>query len=177
MRTSGATAAASISRSMRFARSSRLTERTKPSDDAVRKASGAGGGASTSASRPVESRSRPATIDDVVKIFFASPSVTWSKSSTFRRRARSSADSENCPSSVRSRSQACRNWCSSHTTLFGCRTAYDGNFVEIQEAPEERLREHALAGIPLERHRHELRLVPVLAERLDEAVREDLGAA
>ena len=80
---------------MRFARSSRLTESTKPSDGAVRNASGAGGGASTSASSPVESCSRPATIDDVVKIFFASPSVTLSSSSTFRRSARSSADSEN----------------------------------------------------------------------------------
>ena len=96
-----------------------------------RKSSGAGGGASTSASSPVESRKRPATIDEVVKIFRASPSAMRSKSSTLRRSARSSGDSENCPSSVRSRSHACRNWCSSQTTLFGCRTAYDGNFVAI----------------------------------------------
>ncbi len=48
---------------------------------------------------------------------------------------------------------------------------------EIEQPPEERLREHALAGVPLERHGDELGLVSVLAERLDETVREDLGAS
>src|SRR6185312_3351525 len=49
--------------------------------------------------------------------------------------------------------------------------------LEVEQPPEERLREQALVGIPLERDRHELRLVARLAERADETVREDLGAA
>src|SRR5207245_6911794 len=49
--------------------------------------------------------------------------------------------------------------------------------LEVEQPPEERLRQHALSRIPLVRHRHELRLVPVLAERLHEPVREDLRAA
>ena len=68
--------------------------------------------------------------------------------------------------------------------------AYDGNFVaitrsigrpsdllEVEQPPEERLRQHARAGVPLERHRHELGLVPALAQLVDELLGEDLGAA
>ena len=49
--------------------------------------------------------------------------------------------------------------------------------VEIEQPPQERLRQHALAGIPLERHRHQLGLVVARAQLLDEIVGEDLGAA
>ncbi len=48
---------------------------------------------------------------------------------------------------------------------------------QVGEPPEERLREHALARIPLERHRDEVGLVAARAQLLDELVREDLGAA
>ena len=100
------------------------------------------------------------------------------------------ADSPNWPSSVRSSSYACRNWCTSHTTLLGWRTAYEGNFVaitrsigrpsdllEVEQAPEERLRQHARAGIPVEGHGDEVGLVVARPELLDERLGEDLGAA
>ena len=48
---------------------------------------------------------------------------------------------------------------------------------QVGEPPEERLRQHTLARIPLERHRHEIRLVAAGAQLPDELVREDLGAA
>ena len=72
----------------------------------------------------------------------------------------------------------------------GCRTAYDGNFVAITASigrpfassrSSSRQRNACvstlLARIPLVRHGDELRLVTVLAQRLHEPVREDLGAA
>ena len=51
------------------------------------------------------------------------------------------------------------------------------HLVEVEEPPQERLREDARAGIPLERHGDEIRLVPSGAELLDELIREDLDAA
>ena len=91
---------------------------------------------------------------------------------------------------MRSSSYACRNWCTSQTTLFGWRTTYDGNFVAItrsmrrpsassrsSEPPEEGLGEDALARIPLERHGDEVGLVPARAQLGDEVVGEDLDAA
>ncbi len=92
----------------------------------------AAGAASTSANEPrralepVRRRSR-----EIAKSLRASPSATRSRRCTARRSARPSGDSSNWPSSVRSSSYACRNWCRSQTTLFGCRTAYEGNFVAI----------------------------------------------
>src|SRR5438093_3314360 len=83
----------------------------------------------TSATRPVARSSRSATLREVAKSRLASPRATRSSCCTLRRRARSSPPSPNWPSSVRSYSYACRNWCSSQTRLFGCRTTYDGNFV------------------------------------------------
>ncbi len=49
--------------------------------------------------------------------------------------------------------------------------------VEVEHPPEERLREHARAGIPLERNGDDVRLVAARAQLVDERVREDLGAA
>ncbi len=49
--------------------------------------------------------------------------------------------------------------------------------VEVEHPPEERLRQHARAGIPLERHRDEIGLVAACPQLRDELVREDLGAA
>ena len=49
--------------------------------------------------------------------------------------------------------------------------------LEVEQAPEERLRQHARAGIPLERDRDEVGVVPPRAELVDELVGEDLGAA
>ena len=43
--------------------------------------------------------------------------------------------------------------------------------LEVEKPPEERLGQHALARIPLERNGDELRLVPVLAQLVD-----DVGA-
>src|SRR5439155_14755599 len=49
--------------------------------------------------------------------------------------------------------------------------------VEIQESPEEGLRQNAGARIPLEGHGHELRLVATSAKLLDEPVGEDLRSS
>ena len=49
--------------------------------------------------------------------------------------------------------------------------------LEVEQPPEERLRQHALARVPLERHGHELRLVAALAQLVDQALAEDLGAS
>ena len=49
--------------------------------------------------------------------------------------------------------------------------------VEIEEPPEKRLAEHALARVPLVRHRHEVDLVVARAQLGDEIVSEDLGTA
>ena len=49
--------------------------------------------------------------------------------------------------------------------------------VEIEHAPQERLREHARARIPLERHRDEVGLVTARPELTDELVGEDLDPA
>ena len=49
--------------------------------------------------------------------------------------------------------------------------------LEVEHPPEERLREDAGAGIPLERHRDEVRLVAPRPQLVHELVREDLGAA
>src|SRR5438445_9335966 len=49
--------------------------------------------------------------------------------------------------------------------------------LEVEQPPEERLRQHALAGIPLERHGDEVDLVLTGPQLADEVVREDLGAA
>ena len=48
---------------------------------------------------------------------------------------------------------------------------------QVEQPPEERLRQDALTRIPLERHRHDLRLVSARAELPHELVREDLGTA
>src|SRR5207247_8537607 len=48
---------------------------------------------------------------------------------------------------------------------------------EGDEPPEERLVEHTRTGVPLERDRHELRLVAPLAQRVDEALRHQLRSA
>ena len=48
-------------------------------------------------------------------------------------------------------------------------------FLEVEQPPEERLRQHPLAGVPLERNRHELGVVIALAQLLDETVAHDLG--
>src|SRR5207247_9182271 len=49
--------------------------------------------------------------------------------------------------------------------------------VEIEEPPENRLAEHALARVPLVRHRHEVDRVVARAQLGDEIVSEDLGTA
>jgi hypothetical protein len=49
--------------------------------------------------------------------------------------------------------------------------------AQVEQAPQERLRQHALARVPLVRHRDELGLVVARAQLGDEVVREDLGAA
>ena len=49
--------------------------------------------------------------------------------------------------------------------------------VEVEQPPEERLGQHALAGVPLERHGDEVGVVAALAQLGDEVVREDLDAA
>ena len=49
--------------------------------------------------------------------------------------------------------------------------------VEVEQPPEERLREHARARVPLERDRDEVGLVAARAQLVDELVGEDLGAA
>jgi len=49
--------------------------------------------------------------------------------------------------------------------------------AQVHEAPEEGLREHPLTGVPLERERDEVRVVPARTELLDQVVGEDLGAA
>ena len=103
-RRAGPRFAASISRSIRFARSSRPTERTKSPYSSQRYGSSCGGCGITSASSPVERRSRSATLREVAKTFRASPSATLSSSWTLRRIARSSGDSPNWPSAVRSSS-------------------------------------------------------------------------
>ena len=50
-------------------------------------------------------------------------------------------------------------------------------FGQVGEPPEERLGQHPLAGVPLERQRDDVGLVPALAQLGGEVVREDLGAA
>jgi hypothetical protein len=49
--------------------------------------------------------------------------------------------------------------------------------VEVEQAPEERLGQHPLSRIPLERDADEVGLVPASSELRDEVVREDLDAA
>ena len=51
------------------------------------------------------------------------------------------------------------------------------NFLQIQQPPEKRLRQHALARIPLERDADEVGIVAALAQLGDEVVGEDLDAA
>ena len=48
---------------------------------------------------------------------------------------------------------------------------------QVEQPPEERLRQHAGARIPLERDRDDLGLVAARAQLADERVGEDLGAA
>ena len=48
---------------------------------------------------------------------------------------------------------------------------------QVDEPPEERLVEHARAGVPLERHRHELGLVAARTQRVDEVLRHQLRPA
>ena len=48
---------------------------------------------------------------------------------------------------------------------------------QVEQPPEKRLGEHALARIPLVRNGDEVGLVPARAELADEIVREDLGPA
>jgi len=48
---------------------------------------------------------------------------------------------------------------------------------QVDEPPQERLRQHARARIPLVRHGDELRLVVALAQLGDEVVDEDLRSA
>ena len=45
---------------------------------------------------------------------------------------------------------------------------------QVEQPPEERLRQHARAGIPLERDGDDLRLVPAGAQLVDEGIAEDL---
>ena len=49
--------------------------------------------------------------------------------------------------------------------------------LEVEQPPQEGLRQHALARVPLERNGHELRLVAALAQLVDQALAEDLGAS
>ena len=49
--------------------------------------------------------------------------------------------------------------------------------LEVEQPPEERLGQHARAGIPLERHRDEVGVVPARPQLLDELVGEDLDAS
>ena len=49
--------------------------------------------------------------------------------------------------------------------------------VEVEHAPQERLREHSCARVPLERHRDEVGLVTARAELTDELVGDDLDPA
>ena len=51
------------------------------------------------------------------------------------------------------------------------------DFGQVEHAPDERALEHALAGIPLERHGDERRLVPALVQLLRQALREHFRAA
>src|SRR5262249_51798525 len=50
-------------------------------------------------------------------------------------------------------------------------------FLEVEQAPDESLAQHALAGIPLVRNRHVVDLVVARAQLSDEVVGEDLRAA
>jgi hypothetical protein len=51
------------------------------------------------------------------------------------------------------------------------------DLLEIEHPPDERALEHAGAGIPLERHRHERRLVPARVQLLGQPLREHLCTA
>ena len=51
------------------------------------------------------------------------------------------------------------------------------DLAQIDEPPEERLRQHSRARVPLERHGDEVRFVPSVPELRDELVGDDLGAA
>ena len=51
------------------------------------------------------------------------------------------------------------------------------HLVEVEQAPDERLRDDRARRIPLERHGHELGLVPARAELRDEVLDQELGAA
>ena len=170
-RSAASAASASSSRSTRFARSSRPTERTKSPYASQRYASACGGCGSTSAAMPgralepagdVRARSRTT--------FRASPSATAVEALHLRGAARGPrADSRELAElgavelvRLAELVQRARRPCC------GWRTQYDGNFVattrsiapavrllEVEQPPEERLRQHALARVPLERHRHE----------------------
>ena len=50
-------------------------------------------------------------------------------------------------------------------------------FLEVEQPPEERLRQDALAGIPLERHADEVGVVAAALELGDQVVGEDLDSA
>ena len=50
------------------------------------------------------------------------------------------------------------------------------HFLEVEQPPQERLREHARAGVPLERDGDEVGLVPEGAQLVREPLRDELGA-
>jgi hypothetical protein len=51
------------------------------------------------------------------------------------------------------------------------------DLLEVEHAPDERAFQHALARVPLERHRHEGRLVVARVQLLGQPLGEHLGAA
>ena len=167
-------AAASISRSMRFARSSRLTERMKSSYAVAWYASGAGGGAHAPRRRARSSRAAGRRRShDVAKIFRASPSAVALEREHLRRSARSSADSGELAElgavEVPRLAELVQQPHDLARMAHGVRRELRRDhrvdrpavrLLEIEQPPEERLRQHALAGIPLERHGDELGLVP-----------------
>jgi hypothetical protein len=49
--------------------------------------------------------------------------------------------------------------------------------LQVEQAPRERIREHACARVPVEGHGHELRLMTPPAQLLHEGLDEDLRPA
>jgi hypothetical protein len=152
--------------------------------------SSCGGCGITSALRPVERSSRSATLRDVAKSLRASPSATLSSCWTLRLIARSSGDSPNCPRVGAVELVRLAELVDEPDDLVRVTDDVGGELrrdhevdplpvglFEVEQPPEERLGEHALAGVPLERDADEVGVVAAATELLDEVVGEDLDAA
>ena len=173
----------SSSRSTRFARSRRLTESTKSPGPSSWYGSSCAGCGSTSATSPVERSSRPATFCDVANTRVASPSATRSSSCTCRRRARSSGRLAELPELGAIELVRLAELMHEPHALLGVAHDVRGELRrhdevdrlpvrlgQVEQPPEEGLREHAGARIPLERDGDDLRLVAARAQLVDERV-------